>query len=259
MIKFFRKIRQNLLSEGKTGKYLKYAIGEIILVVIGILIALQINNWNINNQQEKLETKYLKEIRNNLKSDLPDINFNIEFNESRLRSNEIVLQYLNREIDYSDSLKFHFGNLIFTTRTLPNISAYESLKSRGLEIITNDTLRQNITSLYSFLYHNVIDFEKQDDNSFQYGLFIPEVSKAFNIQTVWKSAVPIEEQKIPDNYQLKNAITTNILIRKYMLTQYYELKKSVGNCINQIDTELKKERKHNNGNRCTTPIKRGSF
>ena len=46
MIKFFRKIRQNLISEGKTGKYLKYAIGEIILVVIGILIALQINNWN---------------------------------------------------------------------------------------------------------------------------------------------------------------------------------------------------------------------
>ncbi len=46
MIKFFRKFRQNLLSEGKTGKYLKYAIGEIILIVIGILIALQINNWN---------------------------------------------------------------------------------------------------------------------------------------------------------------------------------------------------------------------
>ena len=46
MIKFFRKIRQNLLSEGKTGKYLKYEIGEIILFVFGILIALQINNWN---------------------------------------------------------------------------------------------------------------------------------------------------------------------------------------------------------------------
>lgn len=46
MIKFFRKIRQNLITEGKTGKYLKYAVGEVVLVVIGILIALQINNWN---------------------------------------------------------------------------------------------------------------------------------------------------------------------------------------------------------------------
>ena len=46
MIKFFRKIRQDLLSTGKTGKYLKYAIGEILLVIIGILIAVSINSWN---------------------------------------------------------------------------------------------------------------------------------------------------------------------------------------------------------------------
>ena len=55
MIKFFRKIRQNLLSEGKSRKYFKYAIGEIVLVVIGILIALQINNWNENNLKFNLE------------------------------------------------------------------------------------------------------------------------------------------------------------------------------------------------------------
>lgn len=240
MIKLFRKIRQNLLSDGKTGKYINYAIGEIILVVVGILIALQINNWNNNNQLEKLESKYLMEIGNNLKSDLPDINFNIDFNESRLKSNEIVLLYLNREIDYSDSLKFHFGNLIFSTRTLPNTSTYENLKSRGLEIITNDALRQMITTLYSFSYHNVIDFEKQDDHPFQYGVLFPEVMKAFNIHTVWKNAEPIDRQKLRDNYQLKNAITTNILIRKHILSYYTELKKSVENCINEISIELEK-------------------
>jgi hypothetical protein len=60
MLKFFRKIRQNLLSEGKTGKYLKYAFGEIILVVIGILIALQINNWNENRKNRLLEQQLLK-------------------------------------------------------------------------------------------------------------------------------------------------------------------------------------------------------
>lgn len=240
MIKFFQKIRYDLLNKNQTSRYFKYAIGEIILVVIGILIALQINNWNNNNQLQKLETKYLIEIKNNLISDLPDIQFNIDFNESRLKSNEIVLQYLNREINYSDSLNFHFSNLSFTTRTLPNTSAYENLKSRGLEIIRNDSLRQNITSLYSFSYHNVIDFEKQDDHPFQYELFIPEVTNALKIQTVWGNAEPIDEQSLFDNHPFKNVLTTNIHIRKYMLSNYRGLKERVQNCIHQIDIELKK-------------------
>ncbi|MBT8323907.1 MAG: hypothetical protein HKN99_01045 [Winogradskyella sp.] len=62
MIKFIRQIRYNLISENKTGKYFKYAIGEIILVVIGILIALQINNWNIENSNSAQEQAYLKRL-----------------------------------------------------------------------------------------------------------------------------------------------------------------------------------------------------
>jgi len=69
MIKFFRSIRQNLLSEGKTGKYLKYAIGEIVLVVIGILIALQINNWNEDRKNQKLISAYKKSLIENLAQD----------------------------------------------------------------------------------------------------------------------------------------------------------------------------------------------
>ena len=64
MIKFFRKIRQKLLTENKFSKYLIYAIGEIILVVIGILIALQINNWNEEKQNQNLETHFIVEIQN---------------------------------------------------------------------------------------------------------------------------------------------------------------------------------------------------
>jgi len=66
MIKFFRNIRQNLLAEGKTSKYLKYAIGEIILVVIGILIALQINNWNENRKANIEEQRILETLYENL-------------------------------------------------------------------------------------------------------------------------------------------------------------------------------------------------
>ena len=60
MIKFFRNIRKSLLNEGKTSKYLKYAIGEIVLVVIGILIALQINNWNEHRKGLNKRSAYTK-------------------------------------------------------------------------------------------------------------------------------------------------------------------------------------------------------
>jgi hypothetical protein len=74
MIKFFRKIRQNLLVENKTGKYLKYAFGEIVLVVIGILIALQINNWNERKNNITKTTNILKEIQLDLINDIKNVN-----------------------------------------------------------------------------------------------------------------------------------------------------------------------------------------
>ena len=72
MISFFRKMRQNLLNEGKTARYLKYAMGEILLVVIGILIALQINNWNDARKTRTKELHYLQNIKSDLLVNRPN-------------------------------------------------------------------------------------------------------------------------------------------------------------------------------------------
>jgi len=73
MIKIFRNIRKSLLNEGKTGKYFRYAIGEIILVVIGILIALQVNNWNNNINSRNEEKMAILEIYQSLKFEFEDV------------------------------------------------------------------------------------------------------------------------------------------------------------------------------------------
>ncbi len=91
MIKFFRAIREKLLSEGKTGKYLKYAIGEIILVVIGILIALQINNANANAKQKQQAQKYEQNIISELKNDLRKLNMLDSLNSVK---REKILDYI---------------------------------------------------------------------------------------------------------------------------------------------------------------------
>ncbi|WP_282124317.1 hypothetical protein [Algibacter mikhailovii] len=107
MIKFFRKIRKNLLSEGKTGKYMKYAFGEIILVVIGILIALQINNWNqerLNNNDIRNKLKLVhRELIEDIATLEKEINFRYERQNLISRSLKILeeetsLSFQNRKV-----------------------------------------------------------------------------------------------------------------------------------------------------------------
>jgi hypothetical protein len=238
MLSLLRKVRKTLISQNKVTHYLAYAIGEIILVVIGILIALQVNSSYQVAKTKQLEVKYLKEMRNNLIFDLNDIDFNIRFNESRYASNEIVLQHLRRRLPYHDSLDFHLSNLLLTTRSISNTSAYEGLKSRGLEIISNDSLRAEITKMYTFSFPNAIDFEHVDDHPHQYNIVWPAVTKAIELDSLGRSAKPINYDAMLNDIQFKNALATNLTLRNYMLDTYKGLRANVTHLISQIESEL---------------------
>lgn len=96
MIKFFRKIRQNLLSEGKTGKYLKYAVGEILLVVIGILIALQINNWNQDRIYNKERIYLISELLTEFENNLDHINEVISRNKNLVARSDTLIEEISK-------------------------------------------------------------------------------------------------------------------------------------------------------------------
>ncbi|MFY9242776.1 MAG: DUF6090 family protein [Polaribacter sp.] len=234
--------------ENKTSKYFKYAIGEIVLVVIGILIALQVNNWNNNKQLEEVQIKCLNEIVTNLQADLLDIRFNINFNETRLNSCKVVLENLKNDVVYSDTLDVYYGSLLYTTRSVVNYSAYETLKFKGLEIITNDNLRKSISKLYSFHYQNVIDFEIQDDHALQFQVVIPTVLKRVEFRknedidaiAGQQLAKPINFQALKNDIEFKNALVLNEDIRVYMLDNYRQLEKNILECADLINTELER-------------------
>ena len=107
MIKFFRKIRQNMINENKTGKYLKYAIGEIILVVIGILIALSINNWNEQRKMNSQEQELLEGL---------EIEFTI--NHDRL---ERVIQLQQKSNESANKIMTYFNKDIIDSYTITKI------------------------------------------------------------------------------------------------------------------------------------------
>ena len=93
MLRFFRTIRQRLLTENRVSKYLLYAIGEILLVVIGILIALQINTWNTTRENDKKEREYLSMLTDELRSEL----LNLKQLEERFKATEVGLKRLSRQ------------------------------------------------------------------------------------------------------------------------------------------------------------------
>ena len=152
MIKFFRKIRQSLLSEGKTGKYLKYALGEIILVVIGILIALAINNWNEKRKESNIEIKVLKEISENLGMDILSLENDFRLNEAGIKNVQVVESILDSKGILTDSLTIRFGRVTFNPTYTLNTSGYKNLSNIGFQIIVEDSIRKSITYLYETQY-----------------------------------------------------------------------------------------------------------
>ena len=98
MIKFFRRIRYNLMETGKTGKYLKYAIGEILLVIIGILIAVSINSWNENRKLKVEEQSLLIDLKQEITVNLKDLEIVIENNEKSFQgATEMRALFQDRE------------------------------------------------------------------------------------------------------------------------------------------------------------------
>ena len=151
MIKFFRKIRYHIMEKNKTGKYLKYAIGEIVLVVIGILIALQINTWNEFRKERKIEKELLAELHFTIKNNHKALEGGLERWQYTIDAIELILQVIDEKRPYHDSLAYQFyeahrkrGNNLNSL----NFSGYKALENKGFNIITNRNLREGIINLF---------------------------------------------------------------------------------------------------------------
>ncbi len=164
MINFFRKTRKKLADDNKFLKYSRYAIGEIVLVVIGILIALSINNWNEYQKERKSERLILFEIRENLKYDLNDFEDNLAHLQNKSTSSKMLLKAFEDGVKYHDSLGFYFSYLNAYPHFSSKMNGYKLLESKGFEIIIDVDLRNKITDIYEDRYQYLLTFEKERIN-----------------------------------------------------------------------------------------------
>ena len=158
MLHFFRKLRRDLLANSQFFKYLKYAIGEIVLVVIGILIALQINNWNEENKAIKQEIMLLKNIKKDINLDTLDLSSNYNYHRNFYAAEQALLNLLISdtkeipidEIDYNDAL----GAVLWTA--LHN-STFTTLQNNNPELLKNNEIRKEISRFYDYYQKVIID------------------------------------------------------------------------------------------------------
>jgi hypothetical protein len=165
MISIFQKIRQKLLEENKIGNYIKYAIGEIFLVVMGILIALQINNWNEDRKTAKFEQEILFLIDQNLQQDSVLLSKEL----FRAKQANVLTDRLLEQIalkNYGDSLNFWMAKIISFERFKSQSSAFEVLKGKGIETIFDKDLQLALISYYDVSLFLVYQSMKDVENSF---------------------------------------------------------------------------------------------
>jgi hypothetical protein len=175
MIKFYRKIRQNLLSEGKTRKYMKYALGEIILVVIGILIALSINNWNDNRKDRISEKELYKTLIRSLTSDLNDVrNKSAQIDSAIIGQQIFITESFNDFVTrFNNKEFFHLLEKVGYTSFsfVPNISIYNKIsQNKQIDLIQSEELQMKIMELYELHYWEYKDLDAILESQVQLGL-----------------------------------------------------------------------------------------
>jgi len=198
MIKFFRKIRYDLMEKNKTGMYFKYAIGEIVLVVIGILIALQINNWNEGRKELKKEKQLLISLSEDFKSNLKSLEGSINEIQIIYERYSLVLEYAgNVNNGLTKEMKDSIIMTKYVSTNLVDGALTSILGSNKLEIIRNDTLKSWLTKYPSYIE----DIKRNESDLIDY---VKDVQRPFVRSYLTLSDLVLEESRFD---QLKENIS----------------------------------------------------
>ena len=174
MIKFFRHIRQNLIMKNQTGKYFKYAIGEIILVVIGILIALQINNWNETRKERAQEQELLAQLQSEFKSNLEQLDQKIKMRKDMISASLKLLHYVDYpETRHTDSILKHLVYTVIAPTFDPIVN--DAISSGRIQLIQNVSLKEKLSRWTSEVIQ--VTEEEQVWDHYRLNNYIPTIEK----------------------------------------------------------------------------------
>jgi uncharacterized membrane protein YheB (UPF0754 family) len=236
MIPFFRKIRKKMADDNRPLKYMRYAVGEIVLVVIGILIALQINTWNEERKTKILERQILSNMIEELALDIDKFEKSIELSKACRDSSFKLSQALSQRVPFNDSIKELFYMITIPVFFQYNHATYENLKSEGFSIISNNKIRRSIQDLYSNKYEGAL----QDSRLFndEYLLNLNDL-QAKNLRVI-QGNYPKNYVELQDNFEFINVLEDNAQNNSFWISNLENLDSTATSLINEIEKYLAK-------------------
>ena len=170
MLPFFRRIRNKLLLENKFTGYIFYALGEIILVVIGILIALQVNNWNTEKALDRKQKAFVRQLHSDLIQTDHELEELIQFFRERAKASQIVTFSFWRGIPLQDTAIYNFGRPTSNKRYNPTLGTARSLINSGnIDIIPSDSLRKSIIAYVDIADGYIRDIQRYEETYYRRG------------------------------------------------------------------------------------------
>lgn len=250
MFNFFRKLRQNLFSNGSALRYLSYAIGEIILVVIGIFIAIQANNWNVERNSQKELKQSLEKLLINLKQDTGTIQNNIESNTDIVNSLDSSLIILKAPEKFT---KEEFSQKLFPINRTIHLelekSSFNNLSETGkLQLISNEMLLDSLINYYNkenFLSVEdaIINHTREIIRPYLMGFdfILMNAPELVEIDDDSKFSIPSKSiQDYASDAQIVNGIRFKIFLHSRVLGSYLRKKEENKNLIRLVEQELGK-------------------
>ena len=174
MIPYFRKIRKQFADNNKPVKYMRYAIGEIVLVVIGILIALSINNWNEANKTRNKELIYLNNIKGDLILNITSLEEFIAAREKTVQAVDTLIDYFEGKRDMNHN-KFNFYNLTVLEwyPFVQHSNTYQELMNSGtFTIISNKSIKDGLQNI-QIIYESIAFIENEMQQDYERYLYEP--------------------------------------------------------------------------------------
>lgn len=252
---YFRNIRQKLFYDERLKRYFAYSIGEVFLIVLGILVAVWISNWNERVKRKKIEKQAYNEIKNDLSKTLEDLVYDLDRHIDRMERARVVQNYLQSDAPYNDSLDLYFTLIAQDYQLFPKTGAYELLKSRGLEILTNEALRFSITDLYQInierVYAGGVDQSQHRNIAKAMEPFIHKYFKLsdkpynqrmlnYSSDTITFNQLQLKDYaslKADDSFRI--TLQNNLITRERKIRHHLKLKKQIEEVILAIDGEVK--------------------